>query len=216
MDYSTLKTIKSQRDLADGIDLSVNYANEQNEQEKIYSKYLNNNRVMGTCDGSEADEDDNRHQNHANHQPMMVTSTTISPNTITTKLPAQHETKFKLNFSVDRILGNEPPPPPPPLSPANGSPVSYAYTKYNNCMDCPPNSSTQSLFSMPFSMASMLNLNKAIVRPMPVRYLTRSPTGKIIRNNILPIILLISPASTDPPIYVTGWEQSNRSIAVYD
>lgn len=179
MDYSTLKTIKSQRDLADGIDLSVNYANEQGEQEKIYSKYLNNNRVMGTCDGSEADEDDNRPQNHANHQPMMVTSTTISPNTITTKLPAQHETKFKLNFSVDRILGNEPtPPPPPPLSPANGSPVSYAYSKYSNCMDCPPNSSAQSLFSMPFSMASMLNLNKAIVRPMPVRYLTRSPTGK--------------------------------------
>lgn len=183
MDYSTLKTIKSQRDHADGIDLSVNYANEQGEQEKIYSKYLNNNRAMGTCEGSEADEDDNRHPHHANHPPMMmVTSTTISPNTITTKLPAQHETKFKLNFSVDRILGNEPPPPPalPPLSPANGSPVSYAYTKYSNCMDCPPNSSAQSLFSMPFSMASMLNLNKAIVRPMPVRYLTRSPTGNSI------------------------------------
>lgn len=182
MDYSTLKNIKSQRDLiADGIDLSGNYVNE-NEHEKIYSKYLNNNKINNNC-GSDIDEDNT----HSNGTTVLVTSSKHSS-----------ETKLKLNFSVDRILGNEKTTDDcnniGDISViSNGVHHNYGYcNKYNgttNCIDCSSNTisgaststsvpSIQPIFSVPYSMATMLNLNKAIVRPMPVRYLTRSPTGK--------------------------------------
>lgn len=163
MDYSTLRNIKSelktpQEHVADGIDLSNNYAND-NDQRTFYSKYLNNHKINNNC-ASDCDED-------------QKTATDLAK-----------ETKIKLNFSVDRILGNN---HGDCFSDAclNDKPTdrhSMFPDKFNqNCLDCstvsnvPPVNS--SYFSVPFSMAALLNLNKSIVRPMPVRYMTRSPTG---------------------------------------
>lgn len=148
-----------QEHVADGIDLSNNYAND-NDQRKFYSKYLNNHKINNNC-ASDCDED-------------QKTVTDLAK-----------ETKIKLNFSVDRILGNN-----------HGDCYSDGYSdkqtdrnlmfaeKFNqNCLDCsgvpniPPVNSPY--FSVPFSMAALLNLNKSIVRPMPVRYMTRSPTGNV-------------------------------------
>ncbi|KAJ6635445.1 hypothetical protein Bhyg_14031 [Pseudolycoriella hygida] len=149
-----------QEHVADGIDLSNNYANDS-DQRKLYTKYLNNHKINNNC-ASDCDED---------------------PKVNVTDLAK--ETKIKLNFSVDRILGNN-----------HGDCHSNSCLNSDksidrnlmfedkftpNCLDCgtvtnipPPVNSPY--FSVPFSMAALLNLNKSIVRPMPVRYMTRSPT----------------------------------------
>lgn len=164
MDYSTLRNIKTelktpQEHIADGIDLSNNYAND-NDQRKLYSKYLNNhNKINNNC-ASDCDEDQRNVTDLAK------------------------ETKIKLNFSVDRILGNN---RGDYFSDgcSNDKPIdrnSMFGDKFNqNCSDCSSVPNMQPVnspyFSVPFSMAALLNLNKSIVRPMPVRYMTRSPTG---------------------------------------
>lgn len=158
MDYSTLRNMKTpQEHVADGIDLSNNYAND-NDQRKYYSKYLNNHKINNNC-GSDCDEDQKNVTDLAK------------------------ETKIKLNFSVDRILGNNHGDYLDDVKPADENLIFEE--KYNpNCLDCSTTSNiptvNSSYFSVPFSMAALLNLNKSIVRPMPVRYMTRSPTGNFI------------------------------------
>lgn len=164
MDYSTLRNIKAelktpQEHVADGIDLSNNYAND-NDQRKFYSKYLNNHKINNNC-ASDCDDDQKNVTDLAK------------------------ETKIKLNFSVDRILGNN---HGDYLSDGCSNEKSVDRStlfgdKFNqNCLDCStvtnvPPSVNSPYFSVPFSMAALLNLNKSIVRPMPVRYMTRPPTG---------------------------------------
>ncbi|XP_037041170.1 homeobox protein H2.0-like [Bradysia coprophila] len=164
MDYSTLRNIKAelktpQEHVADGIDLSNNYAND-NDQRKFYSKYLNNHKINNNC-ASDCDEDQKN----------------------VTDLAKQ--TKIKLNFSVDRILGNshvdhcsDGCSNDKAVVDRNGM---FADKFNQNCLDCStvpniPSAVNSPYFSVPFSMAALLNLNKSIVRPMPVRYMTRSPT----------------------------------------
>lgn len=183
MDYTRLKTIKSQCYI-DAIDLSDgNYTNEP-----IYSKYTNNNNnhhhhhhhsdddhhhdLTTTRDQADGDDDDDDDEDNIACGQSVVVDTKL-----------EKDTKLKLNFSVDRILGHE----------------SIARKTMENCHGCNSadglNGNVQSqhnqsphhqqhqqqqqpLFSMPFAMATMLSLNNAIVRPMPVRYLAnRSPTG---------------------------------------
>ncbi len=171
MDYSTLRSIKTelktpQEHVADGIDLSNNYAND-NDQRKFYSKYLNNHKINNNC-ASDCDDD---HKN--------VTD-------------LAKETKIKLNFSVDRILGNSRGDCFSDGCSNNDKPIDrnvmFGGDKFNpNCSDCStvtniPPSVNSPYFSVPFSMAALLNLNKSIVRPMPVRYMTRSPTGNFYLN----------------------------------
>lgn len=147
-----------QEHVTDGIDLSNNYAND-NDQRKFYSKYLNNHKINNNC-ASDCNED-------------QKTVTDLAK-----------ETKIKLNFSVDRILGNHHGDyfSDGCLNDKPSDRSSMFADKFNqNYLDCgtvtniPPANSPY--FSVPFSMAALLNLNKTIVRPMPVRYMTRSPTG---------------------------------------
>lgn len=187
MDYSTLKNIKSPQEInnIDAIDLSDNYVNDNNEHnfEKKNSSTINNNSLCPISDGNGNDNN----LSDRNHVQLLGDLT--------------QETKLKLNFSVDRILGHNESNRLSAGDETIASRTPYCDNKFNdklalnssNCNDCDGiggvqncdiNSALishpaehQQIFSVPFTMATMLNLSKSVVRPMPVRYLTRSPTG---------------------------------------
>lgn len=177
MDYSTLKNIKSPQEINNidaAIDLSDNYVNDNNEEilEKKYSSSTiinNNNNNLCTSDGN------------------LNNSSTLLLNDL------NQETKLKLNFSVDRILGNDHNVNSDKLInyiAAATTTSSSSSSSLSHCSDCSligngvqnivannSNEQKQPIFSVPFT--TMINLSKSIVRPMPVRYLTRAPTGII-------------------------------------
>ena len=212
MDYSTLKTIKSQRDpVAEGIDLSSNYANASidEQQDKLHSmKFINKINNNNCTSGGGSDVDD---EVMLTNQPSISPPASPSPILQPPEPPSttQRDTRVKLNFSVDRILSRETNSDSNDSKFVNGSGchnnASLGYRNSNNgynshhhnsnncnhrinnnCLECTNGNGVmlpvhpQSMFSVPFSVSAMLNLNKSVIRPMPVRYLSRSPTGNYI------------------------------------
>lgn len=105
----------------------------------------------------------------------------------------QDQTKLKLKFSVDRILGRD-----TDTSSQNAPEIGY---DLDPCTDCngasqkeSPNviRSSPAMYNIPFSVASMLGFNNnsaSILRPLPMRYLQQSsPGGKSHKFSLFLIV----------------------------